>query len=304
MSVSVVVASNRESTLLHACIASLVPQCRASGAQLIVVRAGALQAEDAARVTGSGATLVRAPDAATIPILRGLGMQVATGDLVAVTEDHCLAAPDWLDSIRVGATDGVDVLGGGMDNAQRARSVDWGAFFSEYGFFSSERPTSTEVPALLTGANVAYARTVSAAVASWAVAGEWENVIHNRLAHSGFVLRFAPRAVILQNKTYAFGPFAVDRFEHGVDYARTRLTVEGVGRRWIRLLLTPALPWVLTARVARAAASGRWLTFVFALPATFAFLAAWSLGEAVGYLRGPSRVGGAHSLPVTSDGSP
>lgn len=303
MSISVVIASNRDPSLLHACVESLATQCRASGAQLIVARAGDLEAEDRARLAGSGASVVMGPVTADIPVLRGLGMQLAIGDLVAVTEDHCLAAPDWIVMLQRAAAEGADVVGGGMDNARRARAVDWGAFFSEYGFFSSGRPASAAVPALLTGANVAYARTVAGAVATWALAGEWENVAHGRLSRSGFVLRFVPQAVILQNKSYAIGAFLVDRFEHGLDYARTRLALEGARRRLPLLLLTPALPFVLTTRVARAAATGRWLTFARALPATFAFLAAWSLGEAAGYLRGAARIDVAPSPSGTDGGT-
>jgi hypothetical protein len=53
------------------------------------------------------------------------------------------------------------------------------------------------------------------------------------------------------------------------------------------------LPPLLVLRVARAAAPGRWLTFLRALPATFAFLTAWSIGEAVGYARGASAAPGS-----------
>lgn len=287
---AVVVASNRDPALLHACIDSLAPQCAAAGAALLVARAGALSAGDRARLEAHRADVLHAAEGATIPELRGLGMRAADADLVAVTEDHCVAAPDWLDQLRAASASGVDVVGGGMDNARRSRAVDWGAYFSEYGFFSSERPAQAPhagVP-LLTGANVAYARSVAPTVAAWAAAGAWENVAHQRLAAEGRVLRFAPRAVIRQNKSYGFGAFCVDRYQHGRDYARTRLAVEAGSNRGFLLAVTPALPFLLTLRVARAAARGRWPTFFRALPVTFVFLAAWSLGEAVGYLSGPA----------------
>ena len=300
---SVVVASNRDSALLRACIASLAQQCRTEGAELIVARAGALATEDARYLTEAGVRLVVAPDSATIPILRGHGMQVARGELVAVTEDHCLADSGWLAAIRDAAGSGADVIGGGMDNAQRVRAVDWGAFFAEYGFFSATRPfvAAEHGKPLLTGANVAYARSVADAVAAWAVEGDWENVAHTRLANEQRILRFAPGAVIFQNRSYAFGPFCLDRFEHGRDYARTRLAIEGTRRRWALLAITPLLPFVLTARVARAAARGRWSTFLYALPATLVFLGAWSLGESVGYLAGPSRVNSLNLTPTPHD---
>lgn len=292
---SVVVASNRDLDLLRACVASLSRQCAAAGAEIIVARAGELPAEDIAWLTEQNMTLVTAPSSATIPELRGLGMTGAKGDLVAVTEDHCIAHPDWLTSLCQAAgvpgdPGSADVTGGGMDNARRSRAVDWAAYFSEYGFFSSlRRESSREATApLLTGANVAYARSVSATVAGWAAAGDWENLIHQRLAAAGCVLRFEPKAVILQNRTYHFGAFCLDRYEHGLDYARTRLSTVGAHRWWMLLAITPLLPFVLTMRVARAAAAGRWTQFMMALPVTFAFLTAWSLGEGAGYLAGPA----------------
>ena len=289
-SCAVVVASNRDPALLHACVASLLPQCVAAHADLIVARAGALAPEDIDRLTACGVRLLFAPADATIPELRGRGMQGAVADLVAVTEDHCVADAGWLEALQRAAGTDADVIGGGMDNARRARAVDWGAYFSEYGFFSSERSATpgTDAPPLLTGANVAYARSVAGRVAAWAIAGDWENVAHRRLAAEGRLLRFAPRAVILQNKSYAFGSFCVDRYEHGLDYARTRLALDGTHRRWVLFAATPVLPFLLTIRVARAAARGRLATFLRAVPATFAFLGAWSLGEAVGYLAGPA----------------
>jgi hypothetical protein len=46
---------------------------------------------------------------------------------------------------------------------------------------------------------------------------------------------------------------------------------------------------VIVSRVARAAAPTRWGAFLKALPVTLAFVTAWSVGEAVGYIRGPVR---------------
>jgi hypothetical protein len=56
--------------------------------------------------------------------------------------------------------------------------------------------------------------------------------------------------------------------------------------------VTPLLPVVILSRVARAAAPTRWGAFFKALPVTLAFVTAWSVGEAVGYIRGPARSSG------------
>jgi hypothetical protein len=286
--VSVVVASNRERALLDACLASLLPQCARQGAELIVTRAASPNEVGALARAMPQVRFVAAPRDATIPQLRGIGMAEATGDIVALTEDHCVAENHWLEVIMRHAMEGADVVGGGMGNAQRSRAVDWGAYFAEYGFFAPSRPDADGDAPLLTGANVAYSRHVLDEVITWARRGEWENVAHDRLFARGSILRFARTAEIYQNKSYRFGAFCADRFEHGRDYARRRLVEEPYTNRWVHLAATPLLPLLLTGRVARAAGPTRWATFLRALPATLAFLTAWSVGEAWGYLLGPA----------------
>ena len=286
--VSVVVASNRDRALLQACLGSLLGQCQRLGAELLVARAGAASEVAALAKTYPSIRFVSAPVEASIPQLRAIGMGQASGDVVALTEDHCIADEKWVESLTHTANSDADVVGGGMDNARRSRAVDWAAYFAEYGFFSTERPEAKEGAPLLTGANVAYKRHVIADVIGWAQDGEWENVAHTRLVARGSMLRFARTAAIYQNQSYSLSAFCVDRFEHGRDYARKRLVEEPGARRWILLAASPILPALLTWRVARAAAKGRWGTFLRALPATMLFLTAWSVGEGIGYLRGPA----------------
>ena len=285
---SVVVASNRDKALLQACLGSLLGQCQRLNAELLVARAGVAADIAALAKTYPSVRFVTAPTEASIPQLRAMGMAQASGDVVALTEDHCIADGNWVEALAHSANGDADVIGGGMDNARRSRAVDWAAYFAEYGFFSTDRPEASQGTPLLTGANVAYKRHVIADVISWAQDGEWENVAHSRLVARGSMLRFARTAAIYQNQTYSVAAFCVDRYEHGRDFARKRLVEEPGARRLFLLAVSPLLPALLTWRVARAAARGRWGTFLRALPATVLFLTAWSIGEGVGYLRGPA----------------
>ena len=285
---SVVVASNRDKALLQACLGSLLGQCQRLNAELLVARAGVPADVAAIAKTYPSVRFVTAPADASIPQLRAMGMAQASGDVVALTEDHCIADANWVEALTLSANSDADVVGGGMDNARRSRAVDWAAYFAEYGFFSTDRPEPSQGTPLLTGANIAYKRHVIADVIGWAQDGEWENVAHSRLVARGSMLRFARTAAIYQNQTYSVSAFCADRYEHGRDYARKRLIEEPGARRWFLLAVSPFLPALLTWRVARAAAGGRWATFLRALPATVLFLTAWSIGEGVGYLRGPA----------------
>lgn len=282
---SVVVASFRERELLDACLGSLLEQCAHHGAQLIVARAD--DDENVAELAAAYPTVrfVACERGMSVPRLRAAGMACATGDLVAITEDHCIASPGWLaELLEAWRGSESDVVGGAMDNAQRQRALDWAAYFAEYGFFGGDGAAP-----ILTGANVAYDRAVVADVTTSAARGDWENVVHDELASRGHELRFHRPAAIYQNKNYSFRAFMGDRYSHGLSYARRRL--DAGGRRWVLLMLSPLLPFVLTLRVGIASARSRKLAFLRALPFTLSFLTAWSVGEAVGYWRGPTTTG-------------
>jgi GT2 family glycosyltransferase len=285
--ISVVVASCRQRALLDACLASLLGQAAAHGAELVVARAGGDGEIEELQRDFPTVRVVGAPHDATVPELRAAGMAAAEGDIVALTEDHCLVSEDWLAQMLRAQRGGADVVGGAMDNAQRRRAVDWAAYFAEYGFFSEAE--NRGAGAAITGANVTYSRRVLEEVIRWARQGEWENVAHSRLAAQGSAMQFVRTAAVYQNQNYRFRDFCRDRFEHGLGYARRRLVDEGTARRWLYLPGTVALPGVLLMRVARAAGREKRGPFLRSLPFTLAFLVSWSFGEAVGYLRGPAR---------------
>ncbi len=284
--VAVVVASFRAPHLLEACLASIeTARARYPDPVSVYVARSGSGADVSGVLSGRPwAVLVPVPEPADVPRLRGAGMTAARAPCVLVTEDHCLVSPGWIEALASEVDDATQVVGGGMGNA-RPGGVNWGAFFSEYGFFSAARPPD-QGHTLMTGANVCYGPAVSRRVAAWAVAGHWEDRIHGRLAGEGVGSKFVPAAEVRQNAEYSFGAFCVDRYEHGRDYARARLQEHPETRRLLRCLTAPVLPWILLLRVGRAAASSNPRAFAAALPFTSAFLAAWSLGEAVGYLTG------------------
>jgi glycosyltransferase involved in cell wall biosynthesis len=288
--VSVVVASFRARAVLDACLAALLPQCADDDVELIVARGDDAPALDALTAAYPTVRVVPVAPGADIPRLRGAGLAAAAGELVLLTEDHCVADPHWVSVMRGYLDRPVDVIGGSMDNARTARALDCGAFFAEYGFFAAS-PANGSGALLLTGANVAYRRRIVDGVAASMRDGAWENVVHDRLRTAGASLRFEPQARVAQNLTYGFGAFVVDRYEHGRDYARVRLNGASLTTRLLCMAAVPLLPPVLAWRVAKTTTGSKQRTrdFVRALPFTLAFLGAWAAGELSGYLQGPAR---------------
>lgn len=280
------VASCRSTKLVAETLGRLLPQCRQVGAELILARSIPAGRPDD---TGAfdGCKVVYCPAGATLPEIRGGGIAAATGEWVALTEDNCVARPDWLKRLTSAFGTGVDIVGGTMGNAHPGRTIDAAAFFAEYGFFGPTRPAPRlGRPLLITGANVAYRRSVAGEVAEWASAGHWEGVIHDRLVARGARFAFVSDAVVEQNLHYRFGPFCRDRFQHGHDYARVRSGGLGRANCLARAVATPLLPPVLIWRVWWSAGRANPQGFLKALPFAFGFFAAWAAGEAVGYLRG------------------
>jgi hypothetical protein len=285
----VVLASMRSRHVLEAALASLAPQCQQAGVPLVVARRATEPDESWIARAAPGCLVVPCQPGDDVPRIRGRGLGSAAGDWVALTEDNCIADPEWLDRLRGHVGRGMAVIGGIVGNAATTRAVDAGAYFAEYGFFGpGERARPT---ALATGANVVYRRDLVPRVAAWARAGEWEDVIHGRLAAEGIRFEVAPDAVVRQQLAYTLGGFARDRFQHGYGFATVRVRGFFPVRRLVWAVGAGLLPGVLVARIWRSSGRHQPMEFLRALPFTLLFLTAWSVGESVGYLRGAPRRG-------------
>jgi hypothetical protein len=289
VTISVVLASCRPAAIVRDAVQRLGPQCRASGAELIVARSTPYGASDPDRLF-EGCRVVDLPSGSTIPQLRGAGLAVATGDLVLLTEDNCVPRSDWVSRLASGFGAGADVVGGTMGNAHPNRPVDAGAYYAEYGFFGPARSVPGEgASPFVTGANVGYRRSVVGDAAGWALAGDWEGVIHHRLAARGARFALVSDAIVEQNLHYRVGSFCRDRFAHGRDYAAKRQDGWSRGRRLAMAAVTPLLPPLLTWRAWRHAGRLDSGGFLKALPYTLLFFTAWAAGEGSGYLREATR---------------
>lgn len=284
MSLSVVVVSTQSPQLLSETLSGLVPQCQRAHAKIIVARAPTAPAFDELAEFAPG-RLVVCERGASIPSIRAAGLRSATGDWVVLTEDNCVPRPDWLARLiaRFGAD--VDVLGGTIGDVLHRGAINAGACFAEYGFYGACRATARPGSApSITCANVAYRRTVVRDVATWSANGDWDNVLHDRLAAGGARFGGVADAVVDENLEHRLAVFARHRFRHGLDYAARRSSALGTGRRIGLACGSPALPLLLTWRVWRSAGRAAPATFARALPFTIAFFTAWAAGEAAGYL--------------------
>lgn len=223
---------------------------------------------------------------ASIPHLRALGMARARGEMIAVLEDHCRAAPNWLRGIARSRSEGHRVIGGAVANGAVDRLRDWAAFFCEYAAFMPPVPKG-KVPAL-PGNNCAYERDLLHSLGEDLYREVWEYFLHARLRERGAVFWSEPDLVVFHDKRFDFGYFLAQRYHYSRSFGHMRA---GSWPRWKRVAYGCAvlgLPPLLLARMTRAvyAKKRHRREFLLCLPLTLLYLVAGTVGEAVGALRG------------------
>lgn len=284
---SVVVASFSGEAVLRHCLESLEPQ--AAGAEVIV--ATDVEASGIARLEARypGFRFLRAPRGTSVFRLRALGIDRARGRRVVLTEDHCTAAPGWLDALRASHAGGRAIVGGPVDNGQRAGAYGWALYLCEY---AAQMPPLRDGPArALSGVNVSYERDLLAGCRGLWRDGFYENEVHDALQASGHGLHRSGSACVTSHLGLPLREAAAHLFRGGRRFGQYRRARSSPAARALLPVAALALPALLTWRALRAVAirrpremgsAARGLGFIVALNS------AWAAGEALGYLRPPA----------------
>lgn len=234
--------------------------------------------------------MIPCPPSASLPEMRTIAFDRSKGAIVAVTEDHCVPAPGWLDVVAGAFANGPDTLvavGGCVENGVTETGFDWATFLCEYSFFSP--PVSEGRSEILPGMNVAYRRTALDNVPRSALtAGFWETTVHPLLLRQGGEFLSSNAMRMFHCKKFSRQLFARQRFIYSRYYAGNRFDRSQVGRRLAAsaatVLLPPLLLWRMTGS---ARAKGLGSELLRALPSLAVLVIIWSAGEIAGYLKGP-----------------
>lgn len=285
---SVVIASVNGPDYLGACLAALSRQRGGVLAEVIVADCcGPLTAERVAREYPA-VRFYSMEKRLTIPQLRAFGIAHSTGDLIVMTEDHCVPADDWYARI-VDAHARLPYLaiGGAIENAAVKRLVDWAAFLCEYSAFVL--PLEAGVAHDIPGPNVAYKRAALAEMQDLLDDGRWENFLHARLEERGFELYRDPSVLVYHRKFFGLGEFLSQRYHYGRGFAGMRVHDAPLSRKAMFACGSPLLPPVILYRLGKRLFGRKRhrLVFLRALPLLALFTLSWSFGELVGYVAGP-----------------
>ena len=136
--ISVVIPHLDQPAELDRCLAALMPQARAAGAEVIVVDNGSAAIPEAVAAR-HGAALAR-EEAPGPGLARNRGIRLARGEVLAFIDADCVPGPGWLAAIgrAIGpdSAAGAEILGGDVRILHRDpdRPTIWEAYESEFGY--------------------------------------------------------------------------------------------------------------------------------------------------------------------------
>lgn len=289
--VSVVIPSVNGLPVLAECLQALVQQQVTVPVEILVVDRCGEETRAVVRNRFPQVRLIPVEGRPSIPALRALGIEQARGQVVAITEDHCIANPGWFQAIARAHQAGYQAIGGPVENGSVERAVDWAVFFCEYARFMA--PVAHGVVHEIPGNNSAYDRRLLEALGPELRAEVWDSFLHARMRELGVVFHSDPEMIMLHKKEFGYVYFLSQRFHYSRSFAGMRLTGARWWKRAFYAAATLALPAVLLGRItATVVRKGRHVReFVRSLPALCTFVVSWAVGEWVGAVLGPG-----HSL--------
>jgi Glycosyl transferase family 2 len=220
--------------------------------------------------------------------LRSIGLRAAQGRYVALTEDHATLGSRWCRTMVKLLEDHPQLAAiGGAVECGSDRILNRAVYYCDFGRYQNPIP---EGPAeFVSDSNVVYRRDALDAIRDVWDGDYREHTVHLALVARGRPIWLTPRVAASQNRGAMTLAEAIrERYVWGRSFAGVRVEGTPVGRRLVYACLSPALPLILTSRLARKALSqpGRVGEFLAVLPHIALLNIAWAWGEFVGYMTG------------------
>jgi hypothetical protein len=235
--------------------------------------------------------------------LRARGLALARGPIVALIEDHGVAAADWSEQIVQAHRSPAAAFGGAIENGIDT-PLNWAVYFCD--FLRYQNPLSAGESEVASDANVSYKRTALASIRPvWTqIFHEWS--VNQALRVRGEKVNLAPGIIVHQHRqALTLRSALAERFVWGRSYAGTRTKLAGRVKRVFWVAFSPALPILMLMRMLVMAMRKRrtaWI-FVKTLPLTSLLIVGWCCGEFAGYATGRANRDGAVAGEALARGS-
>ncbi len=289
---SVVIASYNAEQTIQGCLSSLQSQETDEVFEIIVVDSSTDRTAELVEEEHPEARLYHFPDRKFCGDARNVGLSVARGDIIALTDADCTAPRTWVNQILEAHRSPQLAIGGAIANAEPSGMVSWAAYFCEFSrWMPGSEPRWLDD---IAGANMSYKKKAFDTYGSF-IEGTYcsDSDFHWRLGRDGHRLWFVPQIVVSHHSIVRLREYVPHEFEHGSCFARVRMEAERFSRsrRLAYVVLSPLIPLWILAKVARNnLRNSIYLSnFVRALPLVVLGVVAWSAGELVGYAGGRSR---------------
>jgi len=288
---SIVIASGAGGEFLFRCLESVEASAKRLDAEVIVIdRCGEERRRQIAERHASVKVLAYpGEERPSVPQLRAAGVDEARADIVAVIEEHCVAPPDWIETILAEFEAADAAIGGPILDDDFERLRDWVVYFSEYHNYLP--PWEPGERYALNDAGIAYRRQRLVEHRECLGQSYWTIVLHPLLAQGGGLLRSVPKMGVRHTGPFDYGYYLRQRYLLSRVWGGTQRDRVSFATRMIHLAAAPIFPLFLLARIGRRVRSVPRFRrrFVAALPLLVPVVLAYTWGEWLGYLAGPGK---------------
>ena len=287
-SISVIIPSVNGVPMITDTLAALEAQSARPNAEVLVLDCSTEETRRVIRDRFPSVELIAFEKRLSIPELRAEGLRRARGNIVVFLEDHCLAAPGWLERIAAShAAHPHTVISGGVTNGATERARDWAHYFCEYA--PHQPPLREGETNQVAGNSASYKRAALEALGSEAFRPRWEYFLRRRLLERGYRFYCDPRLEVCHRISFSLAELLRQRFHYSRSFAAMR---SEDATRWRRIVLAAGsllVPPLMLGRVTATVRSHRThlREFCAAWPLLVLLALAAGLGELIGAVAGP-----------------
>jgi glycosyltransferase involved in cell wall biosynthesis len=286
---SVIIAGSNAPEIIE-CLDALSPQVLPDVAEVIIADSSSDGTDEIVGRRFPRFKLLHFATPMNLPELRSKAIAVARGRIIAIIDAFSIVNPDWVEQVIRAHRERPNLAIGGAVELYDAEKQDlraWSVYINEYGMFMLPRETG-EVD-ILPGSNISYKREALFTDFGPRQRVFWKTFVNKELEASGQPLWLDPKIVVRLRKPIPAGDFFRTRYDHGRCFAGMRAAKFGLLRRLAHAFTFYLLPVVFLWRWG----SKYWVKrryrskLILTLPLQILFFGSWSVGEFVGYLRGP-----------------